>query len=527
MFGSRAPDNAGNNRFDDFTGGTAADFACFFQLAPVGGSVGYMSWLQGGQDYLFAGTFGGPFRISGSGLDIPITPLSINVRQFDTAGCEEAMAVGCAEVFFLQRGGTTLRSIKLLNQYLSTFESVDMCLNAEQIPYSRLRRVVLQHGRPDTLWVLRDDGVLAGMTVHITSLAADAVAGWHRHKIGGASAKVIDVGVIQRTDLNDQIWIVAERTVNGTTRRTVEIMADDVAFPDAEDFFSDEESEDDDLTLFNNAVYRLQEQYVHMDAAAAANGSDRGVAAAATMTPGATTGTSVAFTASAAVFTSADVGKEIWKKPSATTGVGGGRAVITGYSSTTSVTAKITVAFDSTAAIAAGDWYFAGTAIYGLYHLEGSRVAVVTDGAVYSDGQTDDYPTVTVANGHITLTAAAAVVWVGLPYTGLIKSHNLDLGAKSGPSQAKPRNISTMFIRFLNTLGVEFGTDLYAMESVEHRNSNANMDRPAPVFSGIRKLPYGDSWDAETEKHVVVAQKLPLPAIVQFIDVEYDTTDEG
>lgn len=567
LFLSRSPDNNGNSRYDDFTGGTAADFACFFQLAPTGGSASFISWTRGGPDYLFVGTFGGPYRVSGSGLDIPITPSSINVRQFDTAGAEETMPAGLQQMFFVQRAGATLRSIKVINPYLATFESSDMCLNAEQVGYSPIQRVVLQRGRPDALWVFRADGQLAGMSVHLTMQTSDTLTGWHRHQLGGVGAKVVDVAVVPRQTGFDQLWVVVQRTINGATRCFFEVMADDVVFPDPEDFYglsgaivkaSDDPAQQNtaqadgsktsDLALWKAAIYRYQEDYVHMDAEVAYDGSLRGVAAGATLTPSAVGAAQVegqaavpiTLTASQAVFTAADVGSEIWVKPNKLTGLGAGRATITAFTSSTVVSAVVTVPFSSTAAVAAGDWYFAVSTFYGFGHLEGAQVAVVTDGAVFSDGgQTgdSDFPTITVSQGTITLPAGnidqqprAAVLRAGLPYIGMLKTHNLDMGGRSGPAGSKPRNINEINIRFMSSLGCEYGTDLYAMEKIDHRLSDANFDRPAPVFSGLRRVQLEDSWsgleDAVREKNIFVTQRLPLPSVVQLLDVQYDTADE-
>ncbi len=537
LFLSRSPDNNGNSRYDDFTGGSAADFACFFQLAPTGGSTDYIAWARGGPDYLFVGTFGGPYRISGSGLDIPITPSSINVRQFDDAGCQGTMAAGLAQMFFVERSGASVRSIKIINPYLATFESMDLCLNAEQIPAeSPIQRIVLAHGRPNVLWAFRGDGVLCGMSVHITVQSADVLTGWHRHKLGG-SGLCIDLAILQRATGLDEVWIATQRVLGGVTRCYVELMADDVVFPDLEAFFTGEANRAADIARFNNAVYRLQANYIHVDAAATYDGSARGVTAAATLTPGATTGSAVTFTASQNVFTAQDVGAELWKKPNAKTGVGAGRALITGYTNATTVTCEITnngVTFDSTAAIAAGDWFFAVKKISGLSHIEGSTPAIVADGAVLTDGGISDdnsFAAFTVTNGVVTLPQNQAVVHVGLPYVGMLETHNLEVGGRSGPAQSKSRTISGMNIRFLNSLGVEFGTNLYNMQKIEQRLSDAVMDRPAPVFSGIRKLAYEDNSsgtdDMNREKNVVVCQRLPLPAVVQFVDIEYETSDES
>jgi hypothetical protein len=69
-----------------------------------------------------------------------------------------------------------------------------------------------------------------------------------------------------------------------------------------------------------------------------------------TVTPAATTGTGITFTASGAAFVKADIGREIQNK------VGAGRAAITAYTSTSVVTCEIVEDFPSTDAIASGDW---------------------------------------------------------------------------------------------------------------------------------------------------------------------------
>ncbi len=123
----------------------------------------------------------------------------------------------------------------------------------------------------------------------------------------------------------------------------------------------------------------------------------------------------------------------------------------------------------------------------------------------------------------------AAVLRGGLPYIGIVQTHNLEMGGRLGPSQSKPRNITEINARFMNSLGVEYGTDPYKMRKIDHRLSDAGFDRPAPVFSGIRRVKLEDSWsgldDATREKNVVICQRLPLPAIIQFLDVTYDTSD--
>jgi hypothetical protein len=441
LFLSQAPDATGVNRFDVFTGGTDADKACFFTLAPVNGTVDYITWVGGSIRYLLVGTFGGTFRVSGGGTEEPITPSSVNVKQIDAFGCDSsAPALNGSQVYFIQRGGVTVRAVRY-EVDADDFVSRDMCLNADQICDSPLKRVVLQTGKPDTLWVVRTDGVLAGMTVQ----GAEGIAGWHRHKMGGSGAKVLDMAVRPRVDKDDQIYVVTERTINGITRRAVEVMSDPVIFPDIEDYYTGAGNEVSDRVAYRAAVVAAQADCINLDAAVTYDGS-------------------------------------------------------------------------------------AATSIGGLWHLNGERVAVLADGEVYSDGKTADYPTVTVASGRITLSTAASVVQIGLPYHGYLQTQNLELGGRSGPAQGKPRNIVSMGIRFLNSLGCEYGTDLYNTEAVDHTDDvTLDSTLATPVFSGIKKMHYSDNWSAVSggEKCVIVAQRLPLPCVVQFVDVEYDAGDEG
>ncbi|MDE2019184.1 MAG: hypothetical protein KGJ13_02425 [Patescibacteria group bacterium] len=559
IFTSMGPDTtSGDPQYDDFTGGTNANNACFYSLAPVNGQVDTITWVRGTPGFLMVGTAGGPHRLTGNGLAQPLTPGAISAQQFDNYACEASMPAGTTQIFYLQQGGVTVRAPRMTNPYLGIFNVMDMCLNAEQIPkvlgaqavngVGGIKRLAFQNGRPQILWAVLNDGTIAGLSVQTNSMmeGVATLAGWHRHQIGGTDAKCIDLICVPRKDNDDQVMAVMQRTINGQTVCTVEYMADEVQFPDLEDFFSGPDNQDSDLTAFWGAVYRLQEQYVHLDGAMTYDGSARGTTAAATMTPSAvgiapavkTDGSSITLTASESVFLASDVGSEIWKKPDPVTGLGGGRALITAYTSGTVVTATCLTPFDSTAAIPAGQWYFAQKTISGAWPLNGQTVAVVTDGAVYSDGgatgaSTDTgYPVVSIVNGAFTMSRAAAVVHVGFPYLGFLKTHNLEMGGKTGPAQTKPRNINELYIRFLWSLGTDYGTDQYRMERINQRPSNAVYDRPAPVFSGVRKLPYQDSWSEQDhrdqyEKSVVVMQKLPLPSIISFIDIRYDTTDDG
>jgi len=91
-------------------------------------------------------------------------------------------------------------------------------------------------------------------------------------------------------------------------------------------------------------------------------GSDKpslySISPATTLTPSATSGYGVTFTAGSGVFSAASVGETLTS--------GTGTAVITAYTNSTTVTATITSAFASTSAIASGSWTLGASAPKGL-----------------------------------------------------------------------------------------------------------------------------------------------------------------
>jgi len=93
---------------------------------------------------------------------------------------------------------------------------------------------------------------------------------------------------------------------------------------------------------------------------------------------------------------------------------------------------------------------------------------------------------------------------------------SIEAAATIGPAQTKPMNVAKMNIRFLDTLGVKYGTNLYEMAEIDFRSSADFTNRPPPLFSGDLPLPFNDNWEDEG-KHIYIQQLQPLPCIVQQI----------
>lgn len=336
------------------------------------------------------------------------------------------------------------------------------------------------------------------------------VFGWHRHttRIGD---EITSVAVNKRSGDFDQLYVVTKRSIDGSDKYYIEFLEDVPQFPDVVDSFTGTDNKTSDLSSFSNLLFEKQKEYVHLDSTLTYDGRDPGIAAGATLTPAAASGSSVNFTASAAVFSSSDVGRQLWKKH--VNGDESGRAIIRTFTSSTVVVCEIIQDFDDTDAMAAGDWFLTTNSISGLDHLENELVQIVTDGAPHPDK--------TVASGAITLDAQSSYVHVGFGYTGLIRTMNLEVGGVAGPSQTKFKNIYRVGLKFLDTLGVRFGTTIYNTEQINFRSTNSNLDRPPELFTGDRLLSFADKWQGE--KRIVILQQLPLPCNVQLI-VPYSNT---
>jgi hypothetical protein len=160
---------------------------------------------------------------------------------------------------------------------------------------------------------------------------------------------------------------------------------------------------------------------------------------------------SATFTASAAVFSSGNVGDVIR--------IGGGVAKITSYTNSTHVVANIlspiTDIIPNTNTVrpaTAGLWTMTTpvTSISGLEHLAGATVTGLADGNVIP-------PTVVSSTGVVTLPTAASSVTVGLGFTAQLQSVYLDAGSPTIQGQRK--KIAVVTARIEASRGLQIGAN--------------------------------------------------------------------
>lgn len=245
----------------------------------------------------------------------------------------------------------------------------------------------------------------------------------------------------------------------------------------------------------------------------------------------------VAFSASASVFTSANIGDVIR--------MGGGKATVVSCSSGTSVIANITQPITLTipndpnntpVPAIVGNWTITTpvSTVSGLNHLEGLTVTALADGSVV--------PNQTVTNGQIALIGPASAITVGLPYTCQLQTMYTDVqGAPGGTVQTKRKNVASVGLQVENSRGVLVGTNQvdsstqpnYAatpwnastgMKEIKQRSSMVDAGSAIPLYTGPAYINVPSDWSLTGQ--VAVVQNYPLPAnilsVVSYI-VEGDT----
>jgi hypothetical protein len=164
----------------------------------------------------------------------------------------------------------------------------------------------------------------------------------------------------------------------------------------------------------------------------------------------------------------------------------------------------------------AGEARLCVTTITGLGHLEGRLVSILADGAVHAKK--------TVASGSITLDDEYSQVNVGLKYTSRIICNDLEGGGNQGTSQSKMRRISTIVIRFFESVGCKFGIKGGTLDTIVFRSSAMKTDQAIDAYTGDKgPIAFPAGW--KRTKQVEITQEEPLPMHVLCIIPSMETND--
>jgi hypothetical protein len=144
----------------------------------------------------------------------------------------------------------------------------------------------------------------------------------------------------------------------------------------------------------------------------------------------------------------------------------------------------------------------ATTTISGLHHLRGLEVKVLNEGAVETHTVDED--------GRVTLAVATTKAHVGLPYTAILETQDLEGGAQAGTAQSRVKRISQIYLRLLNSLGGSYGPDADTQQTIYYRTGADVHGSSVPLFSGLKELDFKAGFERFARVRIEHADPLPF-----------------
>lgn len=235
MFGQRFS-VYGSKSFDftDFRAGSADADAVSYQFA----GTSDITWLQESDGFLVIGTIGGVRTLSGGGNNENLTPTSFKNRASPTKRCSSIPPVKAGSTFIYV--GFDRKSVVELNFSLERngYQTPSLSLISEHIPKTGIVSICHQSEPDSVFWMGLENGEAAGLTYE----QDQQVRGWHRHRLGGAFEEQ-NWGIIEWAATTpgqnggDDLWLVVKRSIDGATRRYIEVMQTPFEYGDVEDAF--------------------------------------------------------------------------------------------------------------------------------------------------------------------------------------------------------------------------------------------------------------------------------------------------
>ena len=173
-------------------------------------------WLSSDARGLLMGTGSEEYTLS-SPSNEALTARNLKARPATRRGSADVEPVRIDnQALYVQRSGRTIREFAFVFE-ADGYRSPSMSQLASHlgaVPFEEMDYAAEPHS---IIWIRRADGTLVGLTYN----RDENVIGWHRHDLAGGTVETLAV-VPQKDQLQDALWVVVRREVNGVTRRYVE-----------------------------------------------------------------------------------------------------------------------------------------------------------------------------------------------------------------------------------------------------------------------------------------------------------------
>ena len=407
-----------------------------------------------------------------------ITPTSISVKPQSYVGSNNAqpVIVNNSMVYCASRGGH-VRELGY-NWQANGFITGDLSLRAPHLfDNLTITDMALAKAPVPIVWFISSSGKLLGLTY----VPEQTVGAWHQHDTDGLFESV---AVVSEGN-DDVLYAVVQRTINGASKRYVERMG--------------------------TRLFQTQRDSFHVDAGATYNGINTDTNKTVTISGGTNykKGESVTITTNYNLFNAPPSTDDKDDAIVLVDGTNYYRLTITSTTSQTVATAKLDkdlpVSLRNTALTS---FEVARNKISGISWLEGKKVSILADGSVD--------PQKTVTGGSITLSRAASVVHIGLPYKCDLQTLPLALQTEAF-GQGRVKNLNHVWLRVLESSGIFAGPSADKLVEAKQRTTEPYGTPPNLKTQDI-KLMLTPSW--QDTGQIFVRQTDPLPLTIVGLTLE-------
>lgn len=422
---------------------------------------------------LVALTSGGEYKVNGNQQGT-LTPSAFQFSSQGQNGASHVQPIAISNVaLFIQQKGGAVRDLAYSFD-VDGFQGSDLTILANHFFTGyQITDWAFSITPMSIVWCTRNDGALLGLTY----LRDQQVAAWHLHPGAGRYESVCSIA----EGNEDALYCVVERTINGQQRRYIERM--------------------------QSRLYDVMGDAFFVDCGLTYDGRNRDVSKTMTLTGGSGEWPyyeeMTLTVAGASYFTAGDVGSEI-HMPYVEEDVSKVlklriNAVANGNQAAVTSNRNVPPQFRG---VPVSNWSMARSTFFGLDHLEGQTVSILSDANVE--------PQKVVNAGTITLEKAGAVVHAGLPIAAVIET--LDVNLNGNETLLDKKKLFTAASLLVNeSRGVFAGTPGGEMYEYAQRYDEF-YDDPVEPKTGTIELQLDANWSKNGR--LIVEQNDPLPMTI-------------
>jgi hypothetical protein len=200
--------------FDGF--GVGDNDADAIDVDIVSSEVNQIEWISSGRD-LVIGTSGAETTVTGAGGGITPSTIQLRPRTYYGSNTQNVVTAG-SEIMFIQKSTRKIRTF-IYNFDIDGYKAEDLVYLAEHLTEGsggKIKEMSYAQEPESLLYVVLEGGdMLCG-----SFNREQSVVGWSKLATTGSFERVATIS----EDEEDQVWVVANRTVDGNTVRYIEVI---------------------------------------------------------------------------------------------------------------------------------------------------------------------------------------------------------------------------------------------------------------------------------------------------------------